>query len=137
MGFFLTKCLRLSYTPTMNIKAFDIVIIAFTACIITLYLFNTISMGNNSSYVKIEVEGKEYLYDINSDLTKTFTGTIGETTVEIHDGSAFITSSDCNNKICIQMGHIHKNGQSIACLPNRILITIEGEDNSDIDAGTY
>ena len=121
----------------MIIKPLDIVIIALTAGIITLYLIDTVSMGHDTSYVKVSVEGKEYLYDINKEVTKTFYGPVGETVVEIRDGKAAIIESDCKNKTCIHMGQIDKSGQSAACLPNRVLISVEGDHTDEVDAGTY
>ncbi len=121
----------------MILKPFDVAIMLITLGIITLYFFDTISSGNNNRYVKIEVEGKEYIYPLDSDDIITFTGPIGNTKVQIHDEKAAIIESDCNNKTCIKIGEIHKSGQSSACLPNRVLVTIEGDNSSEVDVVSY
>jgi hypothetical protein len=36
----------------------------------------------------------------------------------------------------MRMGKIHRAGEIIVCIPNRILIRIEGEDNRDLDGIT-
>lgn len=121
----------------MMIKPFDAVIILLTAGIIAIYLLNTINMNNDNSFVKIEVEGETYIYPLDSNMTKVFKGAIGNTTVEISNGKAKIIQSDCKNKTCIKIGSIYKNGQSTACLPNRILVTIEGGNSDEVDVISY
>lgn len=55
-----------------------------------------------------------------------------EMTVEIKDGAAFISQSDCRCKTCIGFGKLSKKGQSAVCLPNRVSIQIDG--NGEVDA---
>ena len=43
----------------------------------------------------------------------------------------------CPNKICSDTGWISKGYQSIVCLPNNIIVTIEGSKNDELDAITY
>lgn len=54
--------------------------------------------------------------------------------VIIQDGSARIISSNCNDYTCIKMGSISKNGQSIICLPHRLIITAYNKQESEFDA---
>lgn len=39
----------------------------------------------------------------------------------------------CPNGICSDTGWISKTYQSIVCLPNKIIVTIEGSENEEID----
>lgn len=121
----------------MVLKPLDSIMIIITLGIITFYFFNTVSSNNNSSFVKVEVEGKAYLYPLEKDQSHTFIGPIGETTIMIKNKKASIIESDCHNKTCISIGEISKNGQSSACLPNRVIISIEGDDNGEVDVVTY
>ncbi len=57
-------------------------------------------------------------------------GPLGETQIEIQDGKLRVTSSPCPRKICIGMGEIHRSGDLLACVPNQILVRIEGEESS-------
>ncbi len=121
----------------MILKPFDVVLVFVSLITITLFFINTLSSDNSISYVKVEVEGKEYLYPLDRDETEVFNGSLGTTTVEIKDGSAAIIDSACTNKTCIQIGEINKNGESSACLPNRVLVTIIGKENSEVDVLAY
>ncbi len=49
-----------------------------------------------------------------------------------------VTGSDCMGKDCIKTGTISHYGETTACLPNRLIITITSGDNSSgYDAETY
>lgn len=46
-------------------------------------------------------------------------------------GSAQVTLSDCPTQDCVHTGEITRGGQSIVCLPARIVIQLEGGGDSD------
>lgn len=48
-------------------------------------------------------------------------------TVKVFEGKIAITESDCPDKVCVKTGEISKKGESIVCVPNGIVITIEGK----------
>lgn len=43
----------------------------------------------------------------------------------------------CPNSICSDIGWIDNTYQSIVCLPNNIIVTIEGVEEDTIDAQTF
>ncbi|KUO53316.1 MAG: hypothetical protein APF76_08685 [Desulfitibacter sp. BRH_c19] len=45
----------------------------------------------------------------------------------------WVEESSCPNKICVNTGEISKPSQSIVCLPNKVVIYIEGSEKTDID----
>lgn len=56
--------------------------------------------------------------------------------VEIKDGKVTMTESNCPDKVCIETKPISKNGEMIVCLPHKLYVKIEGEEDdkeSDID----
>ena len=52
-------------------------------------------------------------------------------TVRVKNGKIAITQSDCPDKVCVKTGEISKKGETIVCVPNEIVITIEGEQEVD------
>lgn len=42
-------------------------------------------------------------------------------------------NSNCPEKICVSTGWLTKPGQIAVCLPNELIIKIEGHDKSEID----
>ena len=67
--------------------------------------------------------------DISDDVTTTLTGPDGENIVVIHDNSVYVESADCPGQDCVKMGKISKAGEEIVCLPHRLVIRIEGDEN--------
>jgi hypothetical protein len=53
-------------------------------------------------------------------------GPLGKTLLRIADGQARILASPCPNKLCIGMGQVSRSGELLACVPNRVLVRIEG-----------
>lgn len=120
----------------MKLKTFDY-IISFIVLLVTLfYIIDTLKNPGGSSQFYIESNGNKHLYQKKSKETITLKGPIGETTIEINSGIAKITKSDCKDQICVQMGNVFKHGQIAACLPNKIILGIE-EDDNETDVITY
>ena len=39
-----------------------------------------------------------------------------------------MTRADCPDQLCIHQGPIHIQGETIVCLPNRVVVEITGND---------
>lgn len=93
-----------------------------------------IGAAGTPSKVKVKKGGQEAFYD----LKKEFTANLGKgneiCVLEIKDGKARITNSNCPDKICVKTGYISKAGENIICLPHRIVVEITGMDRRGIDA---
>lgn len=46
--------------------------------------------------------------------------------ISIKGGTVEVTKSGCANQICVKHDAISQSGESIVCLPNRIVVRIEG-----------
>lgn len=107
--------------------------LAFIGLIIGGFIFVTSKSGENV-VVKVDSEVVKTL-PLSVDVTYEIKTKSGENTVVIKDHKAYISSATCPDKLCMKMGKIDKSGQSIVCLPNRVIIQIEGKE-SDIDTYT-
>ena len=63
-------------------------------------------------------------------------GPIGETVIKIKNHKVRVTHSDCPEKICVKTGWIHKTGEFIVCVPNKVVIKIDGENNDHFNVIT-
>ena len=63
-------------------------------------------------------------------------GDVGGLTLRISEGRAWVTESACPNKICMRMGKISHPGQLIVCVPNRLIIRIDGKTTPSFDIVT-
>jgi len=67
-----------------------------------------------------------FVYPLNQNKEIIVNGKIGPAKVEIRDGKVRILNSPCPLKICENKGWISKKGDFIICVPNRVIIKIEG-----------
>jgi hypothetical protein len=76
-------------------------------------------------------DGFEARLPLDTDERLEVPGPMGTTVVEILGGRARVTESPCPNGICISMGEIEDPGRSVVCVPNEVLVTIEGAAAQD------
>ena len=81
----------------------------------------------------------KWIYPINEDREIEVIGSLGKTKIQIKNKQISIIDSPCKNKICITSGIIDKPDQFLACLPNSIMVQIEGKTQtpSNLDSVSY
>lgn len=93
-------------------------------------------MRKNGTTVRILADGELYAtYDLNQDrdIPITIHGKEGNT-LQIADHKAKMIWADCPDQLCVHQKAISGQGETIVCLPNKIVVEIaEGED-ADLDA---
>jgi hypothetical protein len=107
--------------------------------VISMWLLVTKTGGNK---VSVSVDGVEQIaFSLDEDLEYEIDGYNGGTNLlMIKNGSAFLLNASCPDHLCVKMGKIRNVGQSIICLPNRVVIEIKGgKDGSstEYDTKTY
>ena len=67
---------------------------------------------------------------LDADVERTIAvqGPLGVTRIEICGNSARVVSSPCPDKICVRMGWLSRVGEYAACIPNRVVVTVETSD---------
>lgn len=53
--------------------------------------------------------------------------------IKIEDGKVWVTDASCPDKLCVKQGKIDKDGQSVICLPNKVVIKIVSDKKDEID----
>ena len=71
-------------------------------------------------------------------LTREATVTVGENrgfrnVVEVSGGRVRVLDADCPDRLCVRQGWISYDGESIVCLPHRLVVTVRGTEG-DLDA---
>lgn len=91
--------------------------------------------------VVVEVDGKPYgTYPLAVDRTveiRTGDGGKDVNVLVIKDGKAYVESANCRDGICAAHKPISKQGESIVCLPHKVVITVklsQGGITPDISA---
>lgn len=90
------------------------------------------STGNT---VTVRVDGTDYgVYPLSVNATKDiYSGENGcnLNRLVIRDGKAYIETATCPDGICVAHKPIFRDGESIICLPNRVVVTISTADHTD------
>lgn len=83
----------------------------------------------------IEVDGLETArYPLAKDCSAVIEGYGGgRNTLVIEGGSVYVTDASCPDRLCEKQGRISKNGETIVCLPNRVVITVQGGEGTALD----
>jgi len=108
----------------------------------------TYGLSSVEHSVIVEVSGKKthaipFSGVSGSSIIRIPAGDGSEATIEVLEtGKARVTDSPCPDKTCVRTGWISRPGQAIVCLPNRIVVRIEGSATgrnleSCFDAVTY
>lgn len=63
-------------------------------------------------------------------------GNGGYNILEIKDGKADITEASCPDKICVDQRPAEHQGESLVCLPNKVVVEIENGGESEVDGST-
>ena len=101
---------------------------------LALFLWLTRQTGGT---VSVQINGKvvmELPLDEDAELV------LGEgehtNTLVIRDGKARVVEASCPDKICVGHGAIQYAGESIVCLPHKLVITVRGGAASGVDGST-
>lgn len=54
----------------------------------------------------------------------------------IENGTARVERADCPDQVCVRQGAVHYNGESIVCLPHKLIVSIEGGGSNGVDGST-
>jgi hypothetical protein len=85
--------------------------------------------AKSGKMVKVIIDGKEkYAYNLNENKEEIiFTGKNNEfqNIVVIENGEVFIKNANCPDKICVSHRKISKKGQTIVCLPHKLVVEVE------------
>lgn len=114
-----------------KVRILDLAILAVFIAVILLFF----QERSSAESVKVDYQGGSVIYPLSEDRVFSVPGPLGYTTIEIKDGNARITDSPCPEKTCMSI----RIGNTISCLPNKVLVTLTEKNNSreDVDASTF
>ena len=119
----------------MNKHRNDIMLAAalvLVAALIWLFIYLTRSEGAS---VTVTVDGKAYgEYPLNTSAEIRIGDENIYNLLVIKDGVAEVVEASCPDKLCVNQGKISFDGQSIICLPNKVVVTVTGGEQSNYDA---
>lgn len=92
--------------------------------------------GAKGARLEVSVDGEHYeTYSMARDQRITIRQAGHSNTFEIKDGQVHMIRSDCPGQDCIGEGFISGTGETIVCLPNRVVLEVTGgEEEFDVIA---
>lgn len=97
-----------------------------------LYLFVFRKSGNT---VVVTVDGKTYgRYLLSEDITidiRSGEDGIASNVIVIENGKVYVKSATCPDGICVGHRPVFRDGESIICLPNRVVITVITDNDAN------
>ncbi len=117
----------------MKLKKMDIILIIIVVVLaLTGFLVYGILGKKDAGTVQVEVDGTlygEYELQQNQEIL------INDTNVlKIEDGQANMLEANCPDQICVDHVSVSKNGETIVCLPNKVVVTIRTDVDGELDA---
>ena len=113
----------------------DIFLILAIGLFAALIWFGTYLTRSEGGSVRVTINGELYgEYSLLKDEEIRIGDDQKYNLLEIKDGKAAVIQASCPDKICVHQGEIQYNGQSIICLPNKVVVEVVGGEQSDYDA---
>ena len=124
---------KANYTRDLILVA--VLLVAALALFFVMRSLQARDTGTGAQAV-VTVDGKEIgRYPLKKNGTFPLNG--GTNTLVVENGEAWVSEANCPDKVCMGMGKISRNGEFIACLPNRLLVVVEGAaEDSPVDGMT-
>lgn len=119
-----------------GIKKGDVFVIAILslACVF-LFAFPLFSRSENT-VASVWYGGKKVKEIKLSDVSEGCEFSVGGCVFSVEKGKICFASSSCPDKLCVKSGYLSKNGDTAACLPNKVVVKIEN-NKEKLDAVAY
>lgn len=120
-------------------KKLDFVIIAVLMVLSFLpeiILGAKVGKGYDNTYAEITVAGEVYktihLSSHKGEEVIELKTKYGTNIIKISDNKIGIIEADCEDQVCMNPEYIEKPGESLVCLPHKVMIEIKGLAEDDI-----
>jgi hypothetical protein len=122
----------------MRLRPLDFVVLAAALGVVGYFSFFFYRTDADSASLVVAIEGTDdaWFYPADAEETVSVRGPLGTTVVRIGKDGAYVVSSPCANQLCVAQGKIHRAGGWISCLPNRVMVTMQGRQ-TEIDGATW
>ncbi len=111
----------------------DIILVAVVLLLAAAGFMLSNILKSEGKYAVVKVDGKElYSYSLTENVRMVISSDDGnENVFVIENGEAFMESASCKDQICVKHKKIKNEGESIICLPNKVVVEITDSINND------
>lgn len=113
----------------------DIILAVLVLALAAVLWFVIGASQSKGAYVAVTVDGEVFgEFPLNKDAQIRVGNEDAYNLLVIKDGEAQIDEASCPDKLCVNQGKISFDGQSIICLPNKVVVAVRGGEKSGYDA---
>lgn len=102
------------------------------------FLITNINQSNiviNDAQVIVTINKEVYgTYNLNENMEIKIDSAYGYNVLKIENGVAYVSDADCRDGVCMSQRGISKRGETIICLPHKLVVEIKGGENGEFDA---
>jgi hypothetical protein len=121
----------------VKLKFGDIIIITVVFILaVSIFFVPKMFLNQNKKIAVISIDGKVYKQIDLSQVKEPQEIVLPleyENIIEINNNEIYFKHSDCPDKLCVKSGKLKNVGDFAACLPNRVSVSITG-DNPPVDS---
>jgi len=114
----------------------DLILVGVLIVVAVLYfLWKALAPAEVGAEVVVQVDGTEYARLPLAEEAELDIAQEGDrhNYLVIRDGKATVSAATCPDELCVHQADISRNGEQITCLPNKVLVTIENGEDSELD----
>lgn len=115
----------------MDLKKGDVIVILLMLSFVIVISIGAVIYQNSMQSLEVVITQDNetiYRYTLSDTLDEVITidyeGHYNE--VHIHKEQVWIETADCTNQVCVHKGVIDKAGETIVCIPHKLVIEIKG-----------
>ena len=118
-----------------EMKRLDLILIAGVLVLAGIIYLVFLGSAEDGGKAVITVDGQVVQeLPLDEDTTYRVETPEGYNIVEIKDGWADVIEADCRDGLCADQKCVHKTGETIVCLPHKMVVTIEASTENTVDA---
>ena len=134
MKFFIQSSNLQSTDKSKQKKRNDIILIVALLAVVIIASVAILLFRSEGDIVTVSVDGHSYgKYSLNENITVKIKSNDGYNILVIEDGQAYVESASCPDGICSSHRPVKHDGESIICLPNKVVIEIHSNNQNEPD----
>lgn len=116
-------------------KRMDVILIVLALVVAAAVYFFYFAGKGQGGGVEITVDGESVAFlPLDTDDSLRIDTDGGYNIVTIADGVVRVSEADCRDQVCVEHKAISRTGETIVCLPHKLVVEIVGEAPAAFDA---
>ena len=117
----------------------DIILIVLILAVSAALLLYLNANKEDGGEIAVSVGDEEVLIlPLNEDIDIKLSSEHGlaegqENFLHIRDAKAYISEANCPDKVCVERGEVFREGETIVCMPHKLVVTVKMGAVSEID----